>query len=62
MTRFFFSRLIKDGLCDRSTAPSVSAISRLMKGKDEAAETVKMEKGQSLQFLSELRLGPLVIK
>ena len=45
-------RLIKDGLCDRSTAPSVSAISRLMKGKDEAAETVKMEKGQSLVLLS----------
>ncbi|KAK4004766.1 hypothetical protein OUZ56_006489 [Daphnia magna] len=40
-------RLIKDGLCDRSTAPSVSAISRLMKGKDEAAETVKLEKGNN---------------
>ncbi|XP_071512559.1 protein gooseberry-like isoform X2 [Panulirus ornatus] len=28
-------RLIKDGLCDRNTAPSVSAISRLLRGKDE---------------------------
>ncbi|XP_046994036.1 protein gooseberry-neuro-like, partial [Schistocerca americana] len=27
-------RLIKDGLCDRSTAPSVSAISRLLRGRD----------------------------
>lgn len=36
-------RLIKEGLCDRSNAPSVSAISRLMKGRDD--EEVKMEKG-----------------
>ncbi|XP_045120301.1 paired box protein Pax-7-like isoform X1 [Portunus trituberculatus] len=28
-------RLIKDGLCDRNTAPSVSAISRLLRGKEE---------------------------
>lgn len=27
-------RLIKEGLCDRSTAPSVSAISRLLRGRD----------------------------
>ncbi|GFG36870.1 hypothetical protein Cfor_08680 [Coptotermes formosanus] len=27
-------RLIKDGLCDRSNAPSVSAISRLLRGRD----------------------------
>nr|XP_045606437.1 paired box protein Pax-7-like [Procambarus clarkii] len=27
--------LIKDGLCDRNTAPSVSAISRLLRGKDD---------------------------
>lgn len=27
-------RLIKEGLCDRSTAPSVSAISRLLRGHD----------------------------
>lgn len=28
-------RLIKEGICDRSTAPSVSAISRLLRGRDE---------------------------
>ncbi|XP_067000683.2 protein gooseberry-neuro [Anabrus simplex] len=27
-------RLIKEGLCDRTTAPSVSAISRLLRGRD----------------------------
>ncbi len=32
-------RLIKEGLCDRSTAPSVSAISRLLRGRD--ADEVK---------------------
>lgn len=26
-------RLIKEGICDRSSAPSVSAISRLLRGK-----------------------------
>ena len=35
---------MKEGLCDRSNAPSVSAISRLMKGRDE--DSVKVEKGQ----------------
>ncbi|XP_065219247.1 protein gooseberry-like isoform X2 [Planococcus citri] len=30
------SRLIKEGLCDRSNAPSVSAISRLLRGHDGA--------------------------
>lgn len=30
----YCSRLIKDGLCDRSNAPSVSAISRLLRGRD----------------------------
>ena len=28
-------RLIKEGICDRSTAPSVSAISRLLRGRDD---------------------------
>ena len=43
------NRLIKEGLCDRSNAPSVSAISRLMKGKDDA-DAVKTEKGQSHKY------------
>ncbi len=28
-------RLIKDGLCDKNTVPSVSAISRLLRGREE---------------------------
>lgn len=27
-------RLVKEGICDRSTAPSVSAISRLLRGRE----------------------------
>lgn len=27
-------RLIKEGICDRSSAPSVSAISRLLRGRE----------------------------
>ena len=42
------NRLIKEGLCDRSNAPSVSAISRLMKGRDE--DEVKSEKGKRRIF------------
>ena len=28
-------RLIKDGICDKNTVPSVSAISRLLRGREE---------------------------
>lgn len=28
-------RLIKEGICDRTTAPSVSAISRLLRGRED---------------------------
>ena len=28
-------RLIKDGICDKNTVPSVSAISRLLRGKED---------------------------
>ncbi|XP_005175907.1 segmentation protein paired [Musca domestica] len=31
-------KLIRDGICDRTTAPSVSAISRLVRGRDAAPE------------------------
>lgn len=31
-------RLVKEGICDRSTAPSVSAISRLLRGKGADCE------------------------
>lgn len=27
-------RLVKEGICDRASAPSVSAISRLLRGRD----------------------------
>lgn len=32
-------RLIKEGMCDRTSAPSVSAISRLLRGRDIEDET-----------------------
>ena len=28
-------RLIKDGICDKNTVPSVSAISRLLRGRED---------------------------
>ncbi len=28
-------RLIKEGICDKNTVPSVSAISRLLRGREE---------------------------
>lgn len=31
-------RLIKEGICDRTSAPSVSAISRLLRGRDPEDE------------------------
>ena len=33
--KLFFFRLIKENICDKSTVPSVSAISRLLRGRDE---------------------------
>ncbi|XP_076256800.1 uncharacterized protein LOC143194108 [Rhynchophorus ferrugineus] len=36
-------RLVKDGICDRSTAPSVSAISRLLRGKGDSDEPTDNE-------------------
>lgn len=41
-----FARLIKDGLCDRNTAPSVSAISRLLRGKDDEDDAKKAKEGE----------------
>lgn len=31
---FYIYRLIREGLCDRGSAPSISAISRLLRGHD----------------------------
>ena len=39
MIEFFLFRLIKENICDKSTVPSVSAISRLLRGRD--AEELK---------------------
>ena len=41
-------RLIKDGICDKNTVPSVSAISRLLRGKEDE----KVKPGKNI-----LRLG-----
>lgn len=41
----YCSRLIKDGLCDRSNAPSVSAISRLLRGR-EGDDDKKLSDGE----------------
>ena len=35
-------RLIKDGLCDRATAPSVSSISRILRGNGGSVPSVGM--------------------
>ncbi|KAJ6220114.1 hypothetical protein RDWZM_005926, partial [Blomia tropicalis] len=39
-------RLIKEGLCDRTTAPSVSSISRLLRGPNGTKDDPNMHKGQ----------------
>ncbi|CAL4067350.1 unnamed protein product, partial [Meganyctiphanes norvegica] len=45
-------RLIKDGLCDRNTAPSVSAISRLLRGKDDDEDPKKAKDVTSVKQTS----------
>lgn len=42
-------RLIKEGICDRTSAPSVSAISRLLRGRDPEDEA-KLGDGKFLAF------------
>ncbi|KAF3422113.1 hypothetical protein E2986_11271, partial [Frieseomelitta varia] len=42
-------RLIKEGICDRTSAPSVSAISRLLRGRDSDDDT-KVESKSCLRF------------
>lgn len=43
-------RLIKEGICDRTSAPSVSAISRLLRGRDPEDEA-KLGDGESLSMI-----------
>lgn len=40
-------RLIKDGICDKNTVPSVSAISRLLRGREDDKKPVKDENEDS---------------
>ena len=37
-------RLIKEGLCDKTTVPSVSAISRLLRGREEDEKKIGKNK------------------
>ena len=46
MFLLLLQRLMKDGLCDRNSAPSVSAISRLLRGRDEETEITKKKDGE----------------
>ncbi|XP_037808046.1 segmentation protein paired [Lucilia sericata] len=38
-------KLIRDGICDRTTAPPISAISRLVRGRDAPSEADEQHKG-----------------
>lgn len=48
-------RLVKEGICDRATAPSVSAISRLLRGRDEPQDNRDCDTGTSLNIYIFLR-------
>lgn len=40
-------RLIKEGICDKNTVPSVSAISRLLRGREDDEK----KPGKDIQFM-----------
>ena len=44
-------RLIKEGLCDKTTVPSVSAISRLLRGREEDEKKIGKNKNILTQVL-----------
>ena len=44
-------RLIKEGLCDKTTVPSVSAISRLLRGREEDEKKIGKKKLSLLNYL-----------
>ncbi|ODN04210.1 Segmentation protein paired [Orchesella cincta] len=50
-------RLIKEGICDRTTAPSVSAISRLLRGREGETEK-KILDGDKTSDLSDCESEP----
>jgi paired box protein 3/7 len=43
-------RLVKEGICDRSSAPSVSAISRLLRGRDGDEDKKSNMHGENIIF------------
>ena len=47
-------RLIKDGICDKNTVPSVSAISRLLRGKEDEKKPGRNTK-QMISLISSLQ-------
>ncbi|XP_047737687.1 protein gooseberry [Hyalella azteca] len=51
-------KLMKEGLCDRNSAPSVSAISRLLRGRDEEEEVVRKKEGIKSQSSTPSSQGP----
>lgn len=53
-------RLIKEGVCDRTSAPSVSAISRLLRGRD-SEDDVKVGDGKSRLRLRENTTRQLIL-
>lgn len=54
-------RLIKEGICDRTSAPSVSAISRLLRGRDPEDEA-KLGDGKFVRHPNQLEIHSLVRK
>ena len=46
-------RLIKEGLCDKTTVPSVSAISRLLRGREEDEKKIGKNKNIITQLFDQ---------
>ena len=46
-------RLIKEGLCDKTTVPSVSAISRLLRGREEDEKKIGKNKNVFIEVVGQ---------
>ena len=46
-------RLIKEGLCDKTTVPSVSAISRLLRGREEDEKKIGKNKNIFIEVVGQ---------
>ena len=53
-------RLIKEGLCDKTTVPSVSAISRLLRGREEDEKKIGKNKNIITQLFDQFVFGQLL--